>query len=178
LWFATVVAETDCHDAETLRAAAESGNVAQVVRALDYGVATDAPDGPRRMTPLMYAARCSRLDVARVLLSRGANVNATCRGFGTPLAIAAAKGHAAMVQFLLDNHADPNLGSPDGFTPLMHAGVSGDVDTVRLLIEAGADLNAHSSYGHTALMAARWNGQDAMAQCLIRAGAIDQTESD
>ena len=178
LWFAAVVAGTDYHDAETLRVAAENGNVAAVVRTLNHGVAADALDGPRRLTPLMFAARKNRLDVVRLLLSHGANVNAMCRGHGTPLAIAAANGHADMVKLLIDHGADPNLGSPDGFTPLMHASAMGHANTTRLLIEASVDVNARSQYGDTALMVAMWNRDEEIARLLIQAGAIEHAVAD
>jgi ankyrin repeat protein len=59
---------------------------------------------------LVYAAAWCRIDAARELIGRGANVNARPAGFdftGTPLHYAALNGRWKMADFLLANGADP-----------------------------------------------------------------------
>ncbi len=87
-------------------------------------------------TPLMLAALNNQLDVAQVLIDRGAEVN---RKGWTPLHYAATKGHTAMMRLLLDNNAYIDAESPNGTTPLMMAAYYGTPLSVKLLLEEGAD---------------------------------------
>ena len=59
--------------------------------------------GPEGETALMIASRTGRVEVVRLLLARGADVNAKERWYGqTALMWAAAENHAAVVQALID----------------------------------------------------------------------------
>jgi ankyrin repeat protein len=93
-------------------------------------------------TPLMLAAINNQLDLAKVLISRGADVN---RPGWTPLHYAAAKGHREMMRLLLENEAYIDSESANGTTPLMMAAYYAQPLAVKLLLEEGADptlLNA------------------------------------
>lgn len=60
----------------------------------------------------VYACMHNRMEVAKLLLAKGADVNAIPPGFdysGTALHYAALRGHKAMVEFLLHSGADPNI---------------------------------------------------------------------
>ncbi|TRM59505.1 ankyrin repeat protein, partial [Schizophyllum amplum] len=75
-------------------------------------------------TPLHCAAlmprayRQNRESIARLLLIRGANPNATNPRGQTPLHIAAEEGYAKCIRLLLDHGADPNVCDSYGETPL------------------------------------------------------------
>ena len=62
-------------DAPLLVGAAEDGDLAALKRLLDSGVPVDARDG-RRRTALLAATHANRIDAARLLIERGADVNA------------------------------------------------------------------------------------------------------
>ena len=87
-------------------------------------------------TPLMLAAINNQLDLAKVLISRGADVN---REGWTPLHYAASKGHREMMRLLMDNDAYIDSESGNGTTPLMMAAFSNSPLAVKLLLEEGAD---------------------------------------
>ncbi len=87
-------------------------------------------------TPLMLAAINNQLDLAKVLIARGADVN---REGWTPLHYAAAKGHREMMRLLLENDAYLDSESANGTTPLMMAAFSNSPLAVKLLLEEGAD---------------------------------------
>lgn len=73
-------------------------------------------------TPLHYAARNGHSKVCNMLLSNGANPNATTRSLNTtPLHRAALKGHYQIVQMLLNYGANTNLKDADGKTALHRA---------------------------------------------------------
>ena len=87
-------------------------------------------------TPLMLAAINNQLDLAKVLIARGADVN---RVGWTPLHYAASKGHREMMRLLLENDAYIDSESANGTTPLMMAAFSPSPLAVKLLLEEGAD---------------------------------------
>jgi uncharacterized protein len=60
----------------------------------------------------VYACMHGHIDAAKLLLQKGAEINAIPGGFdyaGTGLHYAALNGHRAMVEFLLQHRADPNV---------------------------------------------------------------------
>ena len=97
-------------------------------------------------TPLMLAAINNQLELAQVLIERGADVN---KPGWTPLHYAATRGHREMMRLLLDNDAYIDSEADNGSTPLMMAAYSAPPLAVKLLLEEGADptlLNsAHAS---------------------------------
>jgi ankyrin repeat protein len=87
-------------------------------------------------TPLMLAAINNQLDLAKVLIERGADIN---KPGWTPLHYAATRGHRDMIRLLLDNDAYIDSESANGTTPLMLAAYSAPPLAVKLLLEEGAD---------------------------------------
>ena len=79
-------------------------------------------------TPLIAASRNAHLDVARLLLRHGADINQGSATSGaTALYIASQNGHVAVAQLLLDSKADPNKATTDehGDTALYMASQNG-----------------------------------------------------
>lgn len=99
-------------------------------------------------SPLMLAAFNNQLELAQVLIARGADVN---RPGWTPLHYAASKGHREMMRLLLDNEAYIDSESANGTTPLMMAAFSTSPLAVKLLLEEGADPTLANSANATAL---------------------------
>jgi ankyrin repeat protein len=125
-------------------------------------------------TALHFASFFGKPEAARLLLDRGAEVDARGRGWmtGTPLHSAASGRHVDVVETLLAAGADPNARQSGGWTPL-HAGAhNGDVAAVALMITAGADLRAVNDDGGSALSLAQESG-DAATIAAIRT-ALDQ----
>ncbi|WP_337173298.1 ankyrin repeat domain-containing protein [Paludisphaera sp.] len=88
---------------------------------------------------LMVAASFGRLEMARFLLDRGADVHATDDDVDySALGLAASNGRADIAALLLDRGADPNRGGGNGFAPLANAAERGHADVFRLLLERGA----------------------------------------
>lgn len=101
---------------------------------------------------LMYAALRGHLALAKLLISKDADVNKT--GW-TPLHYAATNGHVDVIQLLLDNHAFVDASSPNGSTPLMLAAQYGTPQAVKLLLDEGAEPTQKNQQGLTALDFAR-----------------------
>ncbi len=72
-------------------------------------------------TPLMFAARQSDLASAKLLLDRGADVNAESAADGSPLVIATAAGHEDLALLILAAGADPASADTGGLTALHYA---------------------------------------------------------
>ena len=87
-------------------------------------------------TALMLAAINNQLDLAKLLIERGADIN---RPGWTPLHYAATRGHLDMMHLLIENDAYIDSEASNGNTPLMMAAFSGPPLAVKLLLEEGAD---------------------------------------
>ena len=144
---------------------------------LDKGADPNIPN-KHGLTPLEHACgreKTNGLALAKLLLARGASVNATnVTGFTiTPLDWAISADNTELVKLLLDH------GAIIGTTFLSAAAGRGDVDIAEILIAHGADVNAKDSGGNTALHAAAWDGRDEVVKLLLSKGAeADAKRSD
>lgn len=121
--------------------------------------------------PLMQAAGKGQLDIVKVLVDKGADVNARNNEYGlTPLIYAASKGHLDVVKFLVDKGADVNAREENGLTPLIMAAGLDQIDIVKILVDKGADVNAKDNKGRTPLMFAA-GGQLNIVKFLVDKGA-------
>lgn len=108
------------------------------------------PNQPARnatgMTPLHAAASCRRsgasLEIVRLLLGRGATLEAIQAGGFSPLHLAAAQGKKELVELLLERGADPMATSDTDATALELAAERGFNDIVRLLERHAAASHA------------------------------------
>jgi uncharacterized protein len=85
--------------------------------------------------PLHAAAAGRHIEVCRVLLAAGANVNATQHGGFTPLHEAAQHGDVEMSELFLSAGADQSLTNDAGETPAETAAAAGHADLARRLRE-------------------------------------------
>ena len=102
------------------------------------------------------------LDVTRVLLADGADVNALDRSGLTPLQVAAASNtNSSAIQLLLDAGADINARGKNGLTPLHDAaGMNTNTEIIQPLLNAGASINAQDKWGQTPLHLAAWHNKN------------------
>ena len=90
---------------ESLLEAARAGDTAGMVAALNRGASVDAK-GRYDLTPLYVAATSGRLDAVKLLVARGANVNAEDSFYHARAAeMAMTNGHTAVTIFLLESGA-------------------------------------------------------------------------
>ena len=102
-------------------------------------------------SPLMMAALKGRLEAAKRLIERKAEVNKV--GW-TPLHYAATNPDEVsvpMTRLLLEHHAYIDAESPNGSTPLMMAAHYGHPAVVKLLLEEGADPLLKNQQGLSAV---------------------------
>ncbi|KAF9007451.1 ankyrin repeat-containing domain protein [Cyathus striatus] len=101
-----------------------------------------------------YAASKSRIDIGRLLISRGADINARDKANQLPLHRAATTGSVGFIRLLLDsstpsNKLRLNTGDRIGNTPLHLAMESAHAEAAVVLINAGADRSRENLDGET-----------------------------
>lgn len=151
-------------------AAGHLGRVKTMVEKDPLLAGSYSPDG---FPILGLAAVFGHRGVAKYLLSRGADVNATARnatGY-TPLTGAVAGGHAEVVALLIAHGANINHRYGNGFSPLLTAAANGHLEIVKLLLEHGADLHARTDDNQNALSLAIARGHHGVADFLRQRGA-------
>jgi ankyrin repeat protein len=109
------------------------------------------------LTPLTLAAREGDVEMARLLVNAGADVNLVTGDGKTALALAIFNGNYEVASFLVDSKADVNKADAQRFTPLFWAVDRRNMETapnfpwmvtvdpmplIRKLLDAGANPNA------------------------------------
>src|SRR6266849_5332770 len=122
-------------------------------------------------TPLHLATEGAHVDVAQMLIERGADLSAQNKYGNTPLHLALQHGHVDVAQMLIERGADLSAQNGIGNTPLHLALQYGHVDVAQMLIERGADVSAQNGNGNTPLHLALQYGHMEVAQMLIERGA-------
>ena len=150
-----------------LHAASYRGSSALAELLLDYGAdinsLTDDPKNDHAdelsrsialhwMTALQVALHNHRLDVALLLITRGADINAS-GGQGNALYLASKNGYDSIVELLLDKGADINAKGQGQESALSAASHYLHVEVVKVLLAKGADVNAPGIANGTVLQA-------------------------
>ncbi|RYP64442.1 hypothetical protein DL771_008746 [Monosporascus sp. 5C6A] len=121
--------------------------------------------------PLLWAAANGRLAVLKLLVEKGAQLEARDNDNKTPLMIAAQNGHEAMAKLLVEKGAQLEAKNNNGWTPLMFAAGQGHEAMAKLLVKKSAQLEAKSNNNKTPLIVAAQYGQKAVAKLLVEKGA-------
>ncbi|MRR52756.1 MAG: hypothetical protein EG825_17945, partial [Rhodocyclaceae bacterium] len=99
-----------------------------------------APDD-LNLTPLHQAAAGGHLDTVKMLIGKGADVNARTQNGRTPLHLAAFGGHMETAEAIIAAGADVNARDNQGNTPLSLASAGGHGNTAEMLIAKGSEVN-------------------------------------
>ncbi len=193
---------TPLHDAAQLGDVAQAGAII-----MDDPSSVNVKD-MHGSTPLSVAAQEGHVEVVKLLLEKGAAIDAktnyrrapastaafytnpatvkvlavkgTVEAIGaTPLYIAAGEGRLAVVELLLDKGAAIEAKAEDGCTPLSTAAFNGHVDVVKLLLDRGAAVEGKHKDSVTPLAMAAQQGHIGVVRLLIEKGAVvDAKDSD
>ncbi|KAL7869813.1 hypothetical protein AOLI_G00138010 [Acnodon oligacanthus] len=98
-------------------------------------------------TPLHIAAHYGNINVATLLLNRGAAVDFKARNDITPLHVASKRGNSNMVKLLLERGARIDAKTKDGLTPLHCGARSGHEQVVEMLLDRGAPILSKTKNG-------------------------------
>jgi ankyrin len=140
---------------------ATSANIGAAGPGVYRARAIPSPSGG--MSPLLFAAREGRLDMARLLIESKANLNLPSANGTTPLAVAIINNHIQLARYLLAAGADPNIADeyykrPPLFaaiemrnlnfppeTPPPHPDAGDPLDLIKDLLDKGANPNAQTN---------------------------------
>jgi len=152
------------------------GDLPAMEMALTY---SDMLSGTVEMTPLEMAARCGYIEVAQLLIDRGADVTAKTFCGMTALHYAAWNAHKAVAKLLIEKGAnvraianDQEDDATQGFEPI-HCAVN-SADVTALLLDNGAAVDAKDTFDSTPLMLAVERGNAGVASLLVARGANTQ----
>ncbi|XP_029977235.1 ankyrin-3-like isoform X31 [Sphaeramia orbicularis] len=98
-------------------------------------------------TPLHIAAHYGNINVATLLLNRGAAVDFKARNDITPLHVASKRGNSNMVRLLVERGAKIDARTKDGLTPLHCGARSGHEQVVEMLLDRGAPILSKTKNG-------------------------------
>jgi len=136
---------------------AKSGDVNSVKILVKFTNRNCTTDDQYRDTPLIYAARYGHVEVARVLLEGGVDLEKTNANQYTALHAAARRGDLEICRLLLDWGAKVDPLDKWKATPLHEAAQWGHLSVAQLLVERGADVRVKNYIGRTASDLARNN---------------------
>jgi ankyrin repeat protein len=133
-----------------LMTAAWVGSVDVASLLLDKGAKINHQEGAKGQTALMWALFENHLEMARLLVLRGADIRLRSASGMTPLLFVARQGNVEAARLLLERGAPINEANDAGVTPLLMAVVRGHVDLLKFLLDRGADAST-SGAGFTPL---------------------------
>jgi ankyrin repeat protein len=149
----------------------ENEDFAEFSRLVDAGVQFAALNKLGE-TPLYFAAEKGRLEMAKILIARGADARALTPTGETVLHAAAMIESSALTTVLIQAGAEINRANSDGETPLHWAAMTGTFLAVKALADAGANLDVQDlRAGNTALHAAAWHNDIVLIHYLLSKGA-------
>lgn len=131
--------------------AAKKGNLGRVMRLVTADNINCRDAQGRNSTPLHLAAGYNNLEVAELLLEKGAEVNAQDKGGLIPLHNASSYGHLDVAALLIKHGTLVNATDRWGFGPLHEAAQKGRTQLCALLLAHGADPTLKNHEGHTPL---------------------------
>ncbi|XP_057627524.1 ankyrin repeat and SOCS box protein 3 isoform X2 [Chionomys nivalis] len=171
----------------TVGLAAREGNVKILRKLLKKGRSVDVADN-RGWMPIHEAAyhnsveclqmllhtavESGQIDVLKLLLQHGANVNGFHSMCGwNSLHQASFQGNAEIIKLLLKNGADRECQDDFGITPLFVAAQYGKLESLNILMSSGANINCQALDKATPLFIAAQEGHIKCVELLLSGGA-------
>jgi ankyrin repeat protein len=122
-------------------------------------------------TGLMIASELGNLEIAKLLLEKGAKVDLQSNSGWTALLYAANYGHLEIVKALLEKGAKIDLQDNDGWSALRCAAGEGHLEILKLLLEKGANVDSQTNNGWSALSSSSDKGNLEIVKLLLEKGA-------
>ncbi|SGY75482.1 BQ5605_C005g03428 [Microbotryum silenes-dioicae] len=149
----------------------------QVVQTfIDQGISFDTASSTTNedLNALSLASQHGHEDIARILLSKGAQILPSPAGYW-PQHLAARQGHAGVLRLLVEaTRGFAGIDLPDKYsqaTPLHHAASHGHAASVQVLLHAGSNVHSKDEFQRTPIHYAAWHGYIDCVNLLLAAGA-------
>ncbi|MCB1157831.1 MAG: ankyrin repeat domain-containing protein [Leptospiraceae bacterium] len=127
--------------------------------------------GEAGTSPLHLAAWNGNLNISRLLLDAGAEIDNQDKYGDTPLMSAAIGGHFKLLELLIQKKADVNRQNKQGKTALIRAVEFEQIEIAKLLLDNQAKLSLLDGEGKSAMLYAVESGNKEMIRLLNRYGA-------
>ena len=140
--------------------AIQADDVARVkqILAADPGAINERDDGRFRELPIHIVAATGNIEITRLLLDAGADIDAGDSDNSTALGVAAMRRQGELVTLFIERGANINHRDRKADCPLSFAVYGRDEAIIQQLIDAGADLYYRSPEGQTLLHHAAGRG--------------------
>ncbi len=120
--------------------------------------ANSTPDRASLTKELLEAVHEGTVEIVKMLIERGADINGKNAGGVTPLMLATMRGDKELVSLLIDKGADVNAKSSSNWTALFIAASHGYTEIAKMLLDKGIDVNIKDrDWGRTAQSQAEIN---------------------
>ena len=157
-------------EADALVEEGKKSTLAKFTKILGREPSVDYVDGDGQ-TDLHWAASKNAIQLAELLITQGADVNAPSKLKATPLHTAASNNAYQVAELLIAQGADVNARNEGGWMPLHFAAFGYAIQVAELLIAQGVDVNARDNDGDTPLHWAASLYADQVVEWLITQGA-------
>ena len=121
---------------------------------------------------LHAAAKTGCIQIIKLLLSQGFDIDSRDRNGDTPLMWTALYGHEGAFQMLIQKGADPSLKGNGGLSLLHFAANGGNPSIINELLSLGLDVHLKDVYGLTPLTRAIENSNSDAVKFFISKGAL------
>jgi len=128
-------------------------------------------EGADLIQELSNAVLAADVERIKLLVKKGADINARDPQGYAPVHTAARNRHPDLIAVLADLGADLNAQDSDGLTPLLHATMRNHVPTVQMLLQRGADIDRPGGKGYPPLALSIAEAKFEVAKALLEAGA-------
>lgn len=130
-----------------------------------------AEDSIGKFTALYRACQAGHLEVAKILVEYGFDLESKKGDGSTPLYIACQENRVDVVNYLISKGADIETVFKTGFRPMYISAQKGHLEVVKILVENGAKVDAASDEGATPLYIACQNAHNDTVKYLLAHGA-------
>ena len=125
----------------------------------------------RDCSALFVACEKGNLELVRLLIDNGANVNDVCVYGNTPLHVASEKANPQIVKYLIEHGAVLDTTNDRNESALHKACQMNMPKNVKLLLDNGANPDIPNSVGRTVLFSTCYSGYYKIAELLVKANA-------
>lgn len=166
------------HQDLRLHRALAAGEMALVKRLLTVADLEERNPADRGVQAIHVAAQHGHVEIIKLLVERGASVEALDLEGMTPLFYAAHGGQLEALKYLVSAGANPSHLEGQGRSALYWAANVGQIEVLKLLLQLGCDPNIPTRLGRSALSKASWSAQLAVVRELCESPAVHLNDPD
>ncbi|XP_063404286.1 alpha-latrotoxin-Sg1a-like [Mytilus trossulus] len=123
------------------------------------------------MTPLFQASAGGFIEIVKILVESGADVNFCDNNNRSPLFVASEEGHSDVVSYLIKNGGDVHMCNEHGTSPLLASIENGHLNVLKTLLDNNAQVKNQLSGEKIPFMIALQKGRVEIGNFLLQNGA-------